>query len=222
MGAPLRQVADDVWTGRTVPGPWLNVVVLGDVVVDSGLRWSRRRLAEVLRGRDVSAHVVTHAHADHTGSSAWLCRHTGAGLQMGAADAVRFESGRIDTVASALGRAVARLAEPERARVDRHLREGDAVGSFVVVEAPGHSPGNIALWRAADRVLVVGDSPVNVSRSASAPRWVHLPRSLHSDPDQVRASRRRLAELRPALVVPVHGHPVADADAWARALTAGG
>ncbi len=222
MGATLRQVAEDVWTGRTVPGPWLNVVLVGDVVVDSGLRWSRRRLAEVLRGRDVSAHVVTHAHADHTGSSAWLCEQTGASLQMGAADAVRFESGRIDTVASPIGRVVARRAEPERARVDRHLREGDAVGSFVVVEVPGHSPGNIALWRAADRVLVVGDSPVNVSRSASSPRWVHLPRSLHHDVARLRASRRRLAELRPELVVPVHGHPVADADAWARAVTAGG
>ncbi|SNS29498.1 Glyoxylase, beta-lactamase superfamily II [Geodermatophilus saharensis] len=216
----LRELADGVWSGPTVPGPWINLVVVDDVVVDSGLRWSRRRLAGLLRGRDVAAHVVTHAHADHLGSTAWLCATLGARLEMGSRDADRFESGRIDTVTSRVGRVVARLAEPPRTPVDRRLREGDAVGSFRVLEVPGHSPGNIALWREADRTLVVGDAPVNLSRDPARPRWLHLPASLHHDAGEVRRSRRRLAELEPALVVPVHGHPVRDAGAWRRALTA--
>ncbi|MGY1608120.1 MBL fold metallo-hydrolase [Geodermatophilus sp. SYSU D00700] len=218
MPAQLRQLADGVWSGPTVPGPWLNLVVVDDVVVDSGVRWSRRRLAALLRGRDVAAHVVTHAHADHLGSTAWLCATLGTRLEMGHGDADRFESGRIDTVTSRVGRAVARLADPERAPVDRRLREGDAVGSFRVVEVPGHSPGTIALWREADRTLVVGDGPVNLSRDPRRPRWLHLPASLHHDPAAVRRSRRRLAGLEPALVVPVHGHPVRDPGGWARAL----
>jgi glyoxylase-like metal-dependent hydrolase (beta-lactamase superfamily II) len=215
----LQQVADGVWTGPLAPGPLINLVVLDDVVVDSGLRWSARRLAELLRGREVSAHVVTHAHADHTGSTAWLCRTTGATLGMGAPDAELFEGGGdLATVRSPVGRLVARLADPQRARVDRRLREGDAVGSFRVVECPGHSPGTIALWRSADRVLVVGDAPVNRSADPTAPRWIRLPRSLHHDPDRVRVSRRRLARLEPALVVPVHGHPVRNTSAWVRAM----
>lgn len=215
----LHRVTDGVRVGRLAPWALLNVVVLDDgVVVDAGLRWSAARLAELLRGLEVSTHVVTHAHADHVGSSAWLCRTTGAGLQMGAPDADLFESGGIATVRSRAGRALARLADPPRTRVDRRLREGDTVGSFRVVECPGHSPGNIALWRAEDRVLVVGDAPVNRSADPARPRWVHLPRSLHHDADQVRGSRRRLARLEPALVVPVHGHPVADTSAWVRAV----
>ena len=45
-----RQLTDDVWTGPTVHGPWINVVALGNVIVDSGLRWSHRRVARLLRG----------------------------------------------------------------------------------------------------------------------------------------------------------------------------
>jgi hypothetical protein len=67
-------------------------------------------------------------------------------------------------------------------------------------------------------VLVLGDNPVSVARDATSPRFVHLPASLHHDPEQVRRTRRRLAELEPALVVPVHGHPVRHPEAWRRAL----
>ncbi len=221
MARALRQVADGVWTGPLGPGALINLIVVDDVAVDSGLPWSRRRLAALLRGHDVSTHVVTHAHADHLGSTAWLCRTTGASLQMGAADAVRFESGRVDTVTSALGRRVARLVEPERHRVDRHLRDGDRVGSFQVVDAPGHSPGNIVLWRPDDGVLVVGDAPINVSRNPATPRWVRPPSGLHHDAERVQASRRRLADLRPSVIVPVHGHPVTDTEAWVRAMRVG-
>jgi hydroxyacylglutathione hydrolase len=62
--------------------------------------------------------------------------------------------------AVAKGRGPALLAKmkmPPPHPVARRLREGDAVGDFVVLDVPGHSPGHIALWRASDRTLVVGD-----------------------------------------------------------------
>ncbi|MHC1559652.1 MBL fold metallo-hydrolase [Actinomycetospora sp. C-140] len=220
----LRTVADGVRLGALVPGELLNTVVLtgpdGDVVVDAGLPWSGRRLAALLRGRDVVEHAVTHAHGDHVGASAWLCRQTGAPLAMGTADADLFEGGRLDTHAGALGRAVLAPLARERRRVDRRLVEGDRVAGFEVLAVPGHSPGTLALWRDEDRVLVVGDGPVNVSSDPAAPRWLPLPRGLHDDPAGADASRRRLAGLRPSLVVGLHGRPVAAPDAWARAVGA--
>jgi hydroxyacylglutathione hydrolase len=224
--AALRTVADGVHLGALVPGELLGTVVVdgpgGTVVVDAGLPWSGRRLAALLRGRDVAEHAVTHAHGDHVGASAWLCRHTGAPLAMGAADAERFASGaRLDTHAGALGRlALAPLAR-ERRPVDRRLAEGDRVAGFTVLAVPGHSPGTLALWREEDRVLIVGDGPVNVSADPRSPRWLPLPRGLHHDPATADASRRRLGELRPSLVVGLHGRPVAAPDAWARATGAG-
>ncbi|GAA4889836.1 MBL fold metallo-hydrolase [Actinomycetospora straminea] len=221
MALRLREVADGVHLGALVPGGLLHTVLIegpeGDVVVDAGFPWSARRLVTLLRGRDVALHAVTHAHGDHVGSSAWLCRQTGAPLAMGEADAGRFEDGRLDTHSGAFGRLVLAPLARERRPVDRRLREGDRVGGFEVLAVPGHSPGTLALWRAGDRVLVVGDGPVNVSTDPRSPRWLPLPRGLHDDPAAAAASRGRLAELRPALVVAMHGHPVADPDAWAAA-----
>ena len=224
MAARLREVADGVHLGALAPAGLLQTVLLegpdGDVVVDAGFPWSARRLATLLRGRHVVEHAVTHAHGDHVGASAWLCRQTGAPLAMGAADAPRFESGRIDTHSGAAGRLVLGGLARERRPVDRRLVEGDRVAGFEVLAVPGHSPGTLALWRAADGVLVVGDGPVNVSTDPTSPRWLPLPRGLHDDPPVADASRRRLAALRPALVVALHGRPVASPDAWARAVGA--
>jgi hydroxyacylglutathione hydrolase len=224
MPPRLREVADGVHLGALAPAGLLHTALLegpdGDVVVDAGFPWSARRLAALLRGRHVAEHAVTHAHGDHVGASAWLCRQTGAPLAMGAADAPRFEAGRIDTHSGAAGRLVLGSLARERRPVDRRLVEGDRVAGFEVLAVPGHSPGTLALWRADDRVLVVGDGPVNVSSDPTAPRWLPLPRGLHDDPPGADASRRRLAALRPALVIAMHGRPVASPDAWARAVGA--
>ena len=67
------------------------------MVVDAGGRWSRRRLVSQLAGRRVAAHVLSHAHFDHAGCSAWLCRSLGVPLWCGAGDAAAISSGRVDT-----------------------------------------------------------------------------------------------------------------------------
>jgi glyoxylase-like metal-dependent hydrolase (beta-lactamase superfamily II) len=218
----LHTVADGVHVGALLPRHVLGTVVIdgpdGAVVVDAGLPWSGRRLARLLAGRDVAEHVVTHAHGDHVGSTAWLCEHTGAPLAMSAVDADDFEHGSIATHAGALGRyGIAPLGRRRRP-VDRRLAEGDTVGDtvggFRVVAQPGHSPGLVALWREADRTLVVGDGPINVSADAAGPRWLPIPSSLHHDPALAVASRRRLAELEPELIVSTHGYPVRGLDRW--------
>ncbi|WP_433028866.1 MBL fold metallo-hydrolase [Actinomycetospora sp. CA-053990] len=179
MPARLREIADGVHLGALAPAGLLQTVLLegpdGDVVVDAGFPWSARRLATLLRGRHIVEHAVTHAHGDHVGASAWLCRQTGAPLAMGAADAPRFENGRIDTHSGAAGRLVLGGLARERRPVDRRLVEGDRVAGFEVLAVPGHSPGTLALWRAGDGVLVVGDGPVNVSSDPTSPRWLPLP-----------------------------------------------
>src|SRR5688500_7084211 len=98
MATGLRKVADGVHVGPLFARHLFNTVVLegpeGDVIVDAGLPCSRRRLARFLHRRDVVEHVVTHAHGDHVGSTAWLCNHTGAPLAMSEVEANDFENGR--------------------------------------------------------------------------------------------------------------------------------
>lgn len=224
MGTQLQTVADGVHLGPLAPLSMFNSVVLdgadGDVVIDSGPAWSGKRLARLLRGRDVSRHVVTHAHGDHVGSTAWLCTHTGAPLAMSEIKADDFERGSVAYHAGLSGRLIVPRMVRQRRRVDQRLTEGDEVAGFIVLRQPGHSPGLLAFWREVDRVLIVGDGPMNISADPTSPRWMRLPTSWHHQPSTAITSRWRLAELEPDLVISTHGRPVRGLDRWMEGVRA--
>jgi hydroxyacylglutathione hydrolase len=215
---PLHQLAPGLALAHGGPGRSLNVYLLGDVVVDSGVRWSRR-LARQLAGRRLSAHVLTHAHFDHAGCSAWLCHTFDLPLWCGAGDAAAITSGRVDTHGSPLVNRLQRRLAPVAAHpVSRTLREGDLVAGFEVLEVPGHSPGALAFWRAWDRVLVCGDVLANFGLHPTRPRLLLAPAALSSDYQQNRRSAGRLAELWPRLACFGHGFAVADPGRFAAAI----
>jgi len=215
----LHELAPGLALARGGPSRTLNVYLLGTVVVDSGVRWSRRRLARQLAGRQVTAHVLTHAHFDHAGSSAWLCRTLGVPLWCGAGDAAAITSGRVDSHGSPLVNRLQRTLAPVTAHpVSRALREGDPVAGFEVLEVPGHSPGALAFWRERDRVLVCGDVLANFGLHPARPRLVLAPAALSSDYQQNLRSAARLAELRPRLACFGHGFAVTDPGRFAAAL----
>jgi hydroxyacylglutathione hydrolase len=216
---PLHELAPGLRLARGGPGRSLNVYLLGGVVVDSGVRWSRRRLARQLAGRQLSAHVLSHAHFDHAGCSAWLCHTMGVPLWCGAGDAAAIASGRVDSHGSPLVNRLQRTLAPVAAHpVSRTLREGDMVAGFEVLEVPGHSPGALAFWREGDRVLVCGDVVANFGLRPSRPRLVLAPAALSSDYQQNLRSARRLAVLRPRLACFGHGFAVIDPGRFAAAL----
>jgi hydroxyacylglutathione hydrolase len=180
---PLHELAPGLALARGGPGRALNVYLLGDVVVDSGVRWSRRRLARQLAGRRLSAHLLTHAHFDHAGSSAWLCHTFDLPLWCGQGDAAAITSGRVDTHGSPwVNRLQRRLAPVTAHPVSRTLREGDVVGGFEVLEVPGHSPGALAFWRAWDRVLVCGDVLANFGLHPTGPGCCWRRQRCHGTP----------------------------------------
>jgi hydroxyacylglutathione hydrolase len=221
---PLHELAPGLALARGGPGRSLNVYLLGDVVVDAGVRWSRRRLAHQLGGRQLAAHVLSHAHFDHAGCSAWLCRTLGVPLWCGEGDAA-ISSGRVDSHGSPWVNRLQRTLAPVAAHpVSRTLEEGDLVGGFAVLEVPGHSPGALAFWRQQDRVLVCGDVLANFGLHPSRPRLVLAPAALSSDDQENRRSAARLAALRPRLACFGHGFAVTDpgrfADAVHRLLSA--
>jgi hydroxyacylglutathione hydrolase len=216
---PLYELAPGLQLARGGPGRALNIYLLGDVVLDSGVRWSRRRLARQLAGRQIRAHALTHAHFDHAGSSAWLCHTLGVPLWCGAGDAAAIASGRVDSHGSPLANRLQRTLAPVTAHpVSRTLREGDLVGGFEVLEVPGHSPGALAFWREPDRVLVCGDVLANFGLHPARPRLVLAPAALSSDYQQNLRSARRLAELRPQMACFGHGFAVTDPGRFAAAL----
>jgi hydroxyacylglutathione hydrolase len=215
---PLHELGPGLSLARGGPGRTLNVYLLGDVVVDAGLRWSRR-LARQLAAPPIAAHLLTHAHFDHAGCSAWLCHTFDLPLWCGAGDAAAIATGRVDSHGSPWCNRLQRTLLPVTAHpVTRTLREGDLVAGFEVLEVPGHSPGALAFWRQRDRVLVGGDVLANFGWHPSRPRLVLAPTALSWDAEANRRSARRLAELRPRLACFGHGFAVTDPGRFTAAI----
>jgi len=226
--ADMRQLAHDLHALPGRPAHAFNVHLVGGVLVDAATRRATGRILRALDGAEVRAHAVTHAHADHQGASAAVC----AALQVpfwgpeAESDALR----RGDLSAMAPSNAVTRWqlrhwAGPAVA-VDRALREGDELDAgFVALETPGHSPGHLSYWREEDRTLVAGDVLFGRHPLTGRPGLHEPPARFTLDPERNRDSIRRVAALRPALIVFGHGPAWRDPDAleaFAAALPAPG
>jgi hydroxyacylglutathione hydrolase len=199
-------VADGVRLLAGRPPHVFNVYVVGDVLLDAGVRHSAARILRQVRRLELRRHVLTHAHLDHMGSSHEICTKLDLPLLCGAGDVATAESGgrnRLPTMPPPL-RAWYRLMAGPGHRVSATLREGDELDDFTVLEAPGHSPGHLAFWRERDRLLLLGDVLFNLPR-------LRLPLTmLTEDPATNLASARRLAALEPEVVCFGHGPPLRD------------
>ncbi|MFC9691112.1 MBL fold metallo-hydrolase [Kribbella sp. NPDC056951] len=210
----MRQLAEGVGQLLGRPPHFMNAYLVDDVLVDAGTPAAAGRILRQLRGRDVAAHVVTHAHPDHFGSSHAVCEELGIPLWAGADDAEAIETATPVPAAGWLPGMMARGKMPPPHPVSRRLVEGDQVGSFTVLDVPGHSPGHIALWRESDRTLLCGDVFFRLPK-VSAP-WNFLTFDVRRN----HQAMRRLAALRPALVLFGHGKPLRDPDLLSRVADA--
>ena len=215
----VKQLAPDVYHLSLFPFDSVNAYVIGDVLIDAGVRWSARRLRRTLSGRSIRAHALTHAHADHQGASHAICEALDVPLWCGAADVPAMESGRIVEQYTDPTHWIARFqrrfwAGPARS-VDRVLREGDTVAGFEVLEVPGHSPGHLAFHRASDGVLILGDVLLNMDLLTTRTGLQEPPALFTPNPGQNRRSAKRLGPLRPNLVCFGHGPPLRDPDRFA-------
>ncbi|MCU0257632.1 MAG: MBL fold metallo-hydrolase [Solirubrobacteraceae bacterium] len=141
-----------------------------------------RALAQVnLRVENVKLLVCTHAHSDHYGQAATILERTGCELWMhpdhehmtraaqdpDAAMERRVEIARMSGVPEAPLRAyqearkgqgfgIAGIVEPDRDLLPGVEVETD-LGTFEVVETPGHAPSHVCLYQRERRILISGD-----------------------------------------------------------------
>jgi glyoxylase-like metal-dependent hydrolase (beta-lactamase superfamily II) len=87
------------------------------------------------------------------------------------------------------------------------LAEGDDVAGFRVIELPGHSAGQIGLWRDSDRLALSSDCFVTLDMWGLNCAPSQPPDVYNFDTEQARASIRKLAALEPAAAWPGHAKP---------------
>ena len=95
-------------------------------------------------------------------------------------------------------------------KVDVVLNEGDEVGSFKVIHAPGHAGGEVIYWRESDGTAISGDVIRNLNYATGMTGIDQPPDMFTYDPAENRRSIRKLAELNPKVILPGHGPEVTD------------
>lgn len=208
----MKKLADDVYLLDGFPPYAINIYLVGDVLVDAGTRHAAKRILRGLRGRSVAAHALTHAHADHQGSSHAVCEALGIPLWCGERDVEAAEDGRIRErmPAHPINSLIGLMWPGPPHPVARRLNEGEQVAGFQVLDTPGHSAGHVSFWRESDRTLICGDVFNNVNTVTGLPGLHEPPSFFTPDPERNRESMRRLAALDPELVCFGHGAPLRD------------
>jgi hydroxyacylglutathione hydrolase len=219
----VKLLAPDVWRLKQFPAPSVNVYLAGDVLIDAGTRWDRRRIFAEIEGRKLSLLALTHVHPDHQGVAKDVCEARGIPLACHADDVDAMEGRRPVQEAAAgnlVNRTIKRFWQGPPYEVGRVLSEGDEVAGFRVVHAPGHARGEVIFFRYADRVAICGDVIRNMSYATGLPGIKEPPEIFTYDPAENRRSIRKLAELDPSLILPGHGPAVTDMTAFERFVAA--
>ncbi|TMK56057.1 MAG: MBL fold metallo-hydrolase [Actinobacteria bacterium] len=213
----MKYLAPEVWRLKELPKPLINVYLAGDVLIDAGRRWDKRRIFSELEGREISMLALTHVHPDHQGCAKAVCETRGVPLACHADDVDAMEGRRPVAATSNPGaKAFARMWEGPPHKVDRVLQEGDEVAGFRVIHAPGHAPGEVIFFRDSDRVAICGDVIRNITYVSLRTKLAEPPDELTPDPAENRRSIRKLADLEPSLILPGHGPAVTDIGAFER------
>jgi glyoxylase-like metal-dependent hydrolase (beta-lactamase superfamily II) len=207
----MQQLADGVWRLSERPAPVINVYLAGDVLIDAGRRWDRRRIFSQLEGKEISLLALTHVHPDHQGVAKDVCEARGIPLACHEHDVDAMEGRRpVSAGGDLASRLIVRFWQGPPHPVDRPLREGDEIAGFRVVHAPGHSPGEVIFFRDEDRVAICGDVVRNLSYATLRPVIKEPPEAFNDDTAENRRSIRKLAALKPSLILPGHGAAITD------------
>src|SRR5438270_6700331 len=91
----MRAIAPGLDLLDGTPKHGFNVYLMGDVIIDAATKRAGARILRQVKDRPVSAHAITHAHADHQGSSHHICDALEIPLLCPAGEADAMESGRV-------------------------------------------------------------------------------------------------------------------------------
>jgi glyoxylase-like metal-dependent hydrolase (beta-lactamase superfamily II) len=226
----VREIAADLANLRTSIS---NVYFIGNrdgwILVDTGVVGycdAIREAASERFGPDCGprAIVLTHGHFDHSAGALELARRWNVPVYAHALERPYLTGqSAYPQKDPTVGGAMAFLSRffPNRTNnIGEVLRDLPATGEvpgldgWTAIWTPGHAPGQVSLWRVADRTLVAGDAIA----TADLDTWYGLvgqkpcisrpPSPFTFDWEKAGDSVRRLADLRPKVIAAGHGEPM--------------
>ena len=194
--------------GVRVANVYLVVTEDGLLLVNSGMPGNAKRILAFTKNlgyqpRDLRFIVLTHCDIDHVGSVAKLKELTGAQVAVHELDAPVL-SGEHKPQKGGLAMVVLyRLFWFRPVVPDLLLNDGDTIGGFHVMHAPGHTAGSLVLYRD-DGVVFSGDALLSNKHGQVRPPDPRLA----LDQAEALASAERIKALPTRLLLAGHGAPV--------------
>lgn len=187
----------------------------GLTLVDTTIASSAPAIMKVVKSLELPLKriVLTHAHGDHVGAvDALLELAPEAELIVSERDA-RFLAGDMSLDADEPQSKLRGGYQTIKAKPSRLVKNGDIIGSLLVLAAPGHTPGQIAVVDMRDGSMTVGDAFQTRAGLAVAGsvRWMfpfpalatwHKPSALET--------AKRLRALKPRRIGAGHGNVLED------------
>ncbi|RKO62714.1 MBL fold metallo-hydrolase [Caldibacillus debilis] len=183
----------------------------GLTLIDAALPYSAKgilKAAETI-GKPITRILLTHAHQDHVGAL--------DGLKRILPDAPVFVSER-DARLMAGDRSLdpdepntpIRGGVPKnlRTRADVLLKEGDRIGSLLVIATPGHTPGSMSFLDTRNRACIAGDAfqtRGGIAVSGQVQPWFPFPAMATWNKEIALKSACKIREHRPSLLAAGHG-----------------
>jgi hydroxyacylglutathione hydrolase len=220
IATDAEPVAEGVWVVRGgFPRREMNIYLVRDgdgvLAFDAGIRAMADAVAAAAASLGGLTRIVLgHGHPDHRGVAPFfdvpaLCHADNREDAEGDGGFRHFDFGKLKPYARVAYPFLLRMWDGGPVKIADTVAEGDDVAGFEVVLIPGHAPGMIALWRAADRLALTSDCFYTLDPQTGRHGPPRLPHDgFNLDTEQARASIRKLAALEPAAAWPGHARPV--------------
>lgn len=182
----------------------------GLTLIDAALPYSVKPILQAAEkiGKQIKKIVLTHAHGDHIGALDELKAQLDVPVYISARDS-RLLAG--DTsLDSTEPQTPIRGGVPKniQTRPDFLLKDGDQIGSLLVISTPGHTPGSMSFFDQRTDTLIAGDAFQTRGGTAISGviiPWFPFPAMATWNKETALQSARKVSELNPSLLAVGHG-----------------